>query len=177
MLKFMTLYILLLSITIIKSDLSSFLSEIKSIGNKAEGIYDVIGNKAGQIYDVIGNKAEQIFDSVGNIPEACKNELISLKSVINVIISSHGTDEIIFYATKDLVDHFPGLNQNCKIPLPTINTKNWKIEEFKKYKCALEVVTFATTATACIEAGVVVSCGKAIASLISIGRCIKDIIN
>jgi hypothetical protein len=64
------------------------------------------------------------------ISQECKDEISSLKSIIQVIEDSHGSDEIIFNATKDLVNHFPGLREKCGVPLPTINTDNWSLEKF-----------------------------------------------
>jgi hypothetical protein len=110
----------------------------------------------------------------GVIPEACKNELISLKSIIVVIKKSSGTDEIIFYSAKDLVNHFPGLRANCKIPLPNISTDNWSFEKFQKYKCGISAISFAVNTAACIEGGIA-ACAKAVAEIKSIAECIKNI--
>jgi hypothetical protein len=107
-----------------------------------------------------------------NFSEECKTELQSLKSIIEIIKDSHGTDEIIFNATKDLVNHFPGINQKCGVPLPTINTDNWSLENFKKFSCGVKAVTFATTIYACIN-GVYTKCAKIIVEVKPLIDCVK----
>jgi len=111
----------------------------------------------------------------GIFPTACLNELKSLKSIITTIKNSKGTDEIIFNAAKDLVNHFPGLSAQCHIPLPIIDTSKWDFEKFKKYHCAISAFSFATSAAACLDGGIF-ACGKAILGLIEVAKCLKDLI-
>jgi len=109
------------------------------------------------------------------IPIPCLNELKSLGSIITIIKNSKGTDEVIFNAAKELVNHFPGLSAQCHIPLPKIDTSKWSLEKFKKYHCAISTVSFALSAAACLEGGVF-ACGKAILGLIKVAKCLKDLI-
>jgi hypothetical protein len=138
-------------------------------------------SKIGESYDSILHNAEGIISNLNDsfnsslIPEECKEELISMKSVIEAITKATETDEMIFNAAKDIVNHFPGLKEKCKIPLPTIDTSKWDYEKFKKYHCVTEVVAFAGSASACYG-GAYIACAKALQSLVSIAKCIKDII-
>jgi hypothetical protein len=111
----------------------------------------------------------------GFISDACKNELNSLTSIIDVIKKSSGSDEIIFYTAKDLVNHFSGLRDNCKIPLPNISTDNWNFEKFQEYKCSISVISFAASTAACLEGGLM-ACGKALVGIKSVADCIRNIL-
>ncbi len=161
---------LALSLTFTKSEVTESLKFLSDSLSNIESNMSELLSHSGEILSVIQENITSDF-----ISKECKDELVSMKSVIDAITQAHGTDEMIFYAAKDVVNHFPGLKANCKIPLPTIDTSKWDLEKFKKYKCALEVVTFATTAGACID-GVFISCAKALKSLVTLGKCIKDIL-
>ena len=110
------------------------------------------------------------------ISSECKNALINLKSVIEIIKNNQGTDEKVFYSVKEIVNNFPSLKSNCKIPLPEINTSNWDILKFKKMKCSISAVTFAVNASVCLNGGFM-SCAKALAGIKGLGDCIKLIIS
>lgn len=134
----------------------------------------------GKLIDEAGELAKSVEGRMNNltgwISDDCKAELVSLKSIVQIIKEHAGSsDEIIFYSVKDLVDHFPGLREHCKVPLPTINTTNWDFEKFKKYKCSITAISFAVETVECVD-GIVWQCVKGLKNLYSLGICIKDIL-
>lgn len=106
------------------------------------------------------------------LSDTCKTELLQLTSVINVIKNATGNEEKIFYGAKAIVEKFPGLEANCSVPLPTVNTNNWSFEKFKQAKCAISGISFAASASTCLHGGIF-SCASALASLKSLADCIK----
>jgi hypothetical protein len=128
--------------------------------------------------DLIG-ELENIFQNYQNgimdfVLEECMNEVKALKLIGSKILESSGMDEIIFNTAKEVVDHFPGLKSECKLPLPSISTENWSLEKFRKYKCPLEFVTLATSFTTCVNGGIF-ACVKVLNSLRSVSKCVSDI--
>ena len=161
---------ILLCLTLAKAEMPDALKFLSETLQNIEVDYDkLIENAQAIVSNIDDNLNSSLF------PAECKEELISMKSVIEAITKATETDEMIFNAAKDIVNHFPGLREHCKIPLPTVDTSKWDYEKFKKYKCTLEVVTFAGSASACYG-GALLSCAKALESLVSIANCIKDII-
>ncbi len=139
--------------------------------SKIEGEFDDFMAKAKGVIDEIELNLKKDI-----LTQECKDELKSMKSVIEAITHGQDTEEVIFYAAKDIVSHFPGLRDKCNVPLPNIDTSKWDLEKFKKYGCALEVISFAKSGYACVN-GVVISCASAFRSLLSLVKCAKDIMD
>jgi hypothetical protein len=160
--------------------------------------FDEMADREDQVTEVINNNNNESTTSIENMteeslsPEAqrmienieshlgygfglsevCKNELLGLKLVIDVIKSASGADEKIFYGVKTIVDKFAGLKANCSVPLPIISTANWSFEKFKQAKCAIAGVSFAASASTCLSGGIF-SCAAALSSLKSLATCVK----
>ena len=121
-------------------------------------------------------EAEISMQAVGGIiPMDCINELKNLKSVFVAIKDAGIVDEKIFYGTKAIVNNFPGLKAKCGIPLPTVDTSKWTIDQFKKVKCTVVICSFSITASTCLG-GAIFQCPGAISLLKDTANCIKQLI-
>jgi len=110
------------------------------------------------------------------IPDECREEIITMRNITEIIRNAKNTDEIIFYSAKEIANHFTNIREKCHVPLPDVKTDKWSFDKFRQFKCGLIAISMAKETLTCIH-GNIFDCGKTILSINTLATCIKLILN